>query len=128
MHARLKNEFTEDEKCHNLISRLISFHNVLSFQTNRSRQTTYTRISFHNVLSFQTNRSRQTTYTRIRLEHSDQGLHCLPLLLHLLDALIYSISTPIKFINLNFDYYHEFFQVSRFFSSLQYTCICHIKL
>ena len=23
VHARLKNEFTEDEKCHNLMSRLI---------------------------------------------------------------------------------------------------------
>ena len=38
-------------------------------------------------LSFQTNMSRQTVQTQIRLlleEQSDQGLHCLPLHLHIL--------------------------------------------
>ena len=42
-------------------------------------------------LSFWTDRSGQTVQTQIRLlleEQSDQGLHCLPFSLHLLDALL----------------------------------------
>ena len=43
-------------------------------------------------LSFRTDRSGQTVQTQIRLlleEQSDQGLYCLKLTLHLLDALLY---------------------------------------
>ena len=44
------------------------------------------------ILSFRTGRSGQTVQTQIRLlleEQSDQGLHCLTLHLHRLDALLY---------------------------------------
>ena len=44
------------------------------------------------ILSFRTDSSVQTVLTQIRLlleEQSDQGLHCLPFRLHLLDALLY---------------------------------------
>ena len=44
------------------------------------------------ILSFWTDRSGQTVQTQIRLlleEQSDQGLHCLPFCLHLLDILLY---------------------------------------
>ena len=42
------------------------------------------------IQSFQTDRSGQTAQTKIRLlleEQSDQGLHCLPVRLHLLGTL-----------------------------------------
>ena len=42
------------------------------------------------ILSFRTNKSRQTVQTLIRLfleEQSDQGLHCLSFYLHVLDKL-----------------------------------------
>ena len=58
-------------------------------------------------LSFRTDRSKQTVQTQIRLilyqirllldEQSDQGLHCLPFRLHLLDKLLYGKSTQFKF-------------------------------
>ena len=44
------------------------------------------------ILSFRTDRCEQTVQTLIRLlleEQSDQGLHCLPFHLHLLDTLLY---------------------------------------
>ena len=43
------------------------------------------------ILSFRTDRPGQTVQTQIRLlleEESDQGLHCLPFRLHLLDSLL----------------------------------------
>ena len=43
------------------------------------------------ILSFQTDRPRQTVQTQIRLlleEQSNQGLHCLPFRLHRLDSLL----------------------------------------
>ena len=52
------------------------------------------------MLSFRTDRSGQTVQTQIRLlleEQSDQGLHCLPFHLHLLDALLYDKATLSKF-------------------------------
>ena len=48
------------------------------------------------ILSFQTDRPGQTVQTQIRLlleEQSDQGLHCLPFCLHLLDSLVYGKAT-----------------------------------
>ena len=48
------------------------------------------------ILSFRTDRSGQTVQTQIRLlleEQSDQGLHCLPFRLHLLDSLLYGRAT-----------------------------------
>ena len=48
------------------------------------------------ILSFRTDRPRQTVQTQIRLlleEQSDQGLHCLPFHLHLLDSLLYGRAT-----------------------------------
>ena len=47
------------------------------------------------ILSFRTVRPEQTVQTQIRLlleKQSDQGLHCLPFLLHCLDSLLYSSS------------------------------------
>ena len=44
------------------------------------------------ILSFRTDRSGQTVQTQIRFlleDSSDQGLHCLQFLVHLLDALLY---------------------------------------
>ena len=49
------------------------------------------------ILSFWTDRSGQTVQTQIREEQSDQGLHCLPFCLHLLDALLYGKATLFKF-------------------------------
>ena len=46
----------------------------------------------HNDPKYWTDTSGQTMQTQIRLvlkEQSDQGLHCLPFCLHLLDALLY---------------------------------------
>ena len=48
------------------------------------------------VLIFPTDKYGQTVQTQIRLlleEQSDQGLHCLPFRLHLLDALLYGRAT-----------------------------------
>ena len=48
------------------------------------------------ILSFRTDRSGQTVQTQIKLlleEQSDQGLHCLPFRLHLLDSLLYGRAT-----------------------------------
>ena len=44
------------------------------------------------ILSFRIDLSEQTVQTQIRLlleEQSDQGLHCLPFCLHLLDTFLY---------------------------------------
>ena len=52
------------------------------------------------ILSFRTDRSGQTVQTQIRLlleEQSEQGLHCLPFSLHLLDSLLYGTATKFKF-------------------------------
>ena len=52
------------------------------------------------ILSFRTNRSGQTVQTQIRLlleEQSDQGLHCLPFRLHLLDTLLHGKVALFKF-------------------------------
>ena len=52
------------------------------------------------IPSFQTDRPGKTMQTQIRLlieEQFDQGLHCLQLCLHLLDALLYSKATLFKF-------------------------------
>ena len=52
------------------------------------------------ILSFRIDRSKQTVKTQIRLlleEQSDQGLHCLPFCLYLLDALFYSKTTLYNF-------------------------------
>ena len=52
------------------------------------------------ILSFRTGRFKQTMHTQIRLlleEQSDQGLHCLPFCLHLLDALLYGEAALFKF-------------------------------
>ena len=49
---------------------------------------------------FRTDRSRRTLSTQIRLllkEQSNQGLHCLPFCLHLLDTLLYGKTTLFKF-------------------------------
>ena len=49
-------------------------------------------------VSFLTDRSQQTQYTQSRqLLQSDQGLHCLPFRLHLLDTLLYGKTTMFKF-------------------------------
>ena len=48
------------------------------------------------ILSFRTDMPGQTVQTQIRLlleEQSDQGLHCLPFRLHLLDSLFYGRAT-----------------------------------
>ena len=48
------------------------------------------------ILSFRTDMPGQTVQTQIRLlleEQSDQGLYCLPFLLHRLDSLLYSRAT-----------------------------------
>ena len=49
--------------------------------------------------SYQSERSGQTVQTQIRLhqEQSDQGLHCSPFHLHLLDAVFYGKATLFKF-------------------------------
>ena len=52
------------------------------------------------ILNFRTDRSWQTVQFQIRLlleEQSDQGLHCLPFQLHLLEALLYGKATLFKF-------------------------------
>ena len=52
------------------------------------------------ILSFLTDRSGQTVQTQIRLlpkEQSDQGLHCLQIRLHLLDALFHGKAISFKF-------------------------------
>ena len=54
------------------------------------------------IISFRTDRPEQTVQTQIRLlleeeEQSDQGLHCLQFLLHILDALLYGKATLFKF-------------------------------
>ena len=52
------------------------------------------------ILSFQTDSPGQTVQTQIRLrleEPSDQGLHCLPFRLHVLDTLLYGKATLFKF-------------------------------
>ena len=50
------------------------------------------------ILSFRTDRSGQTVQTQIRLlEQSDQGLHCLQFLLHLLGALLFGKAILFKF-------------------------------
>ena len=81
-HARLKNEFTEDEKCHNLMRWLICqlFLHVLHAKW---------------ILSFQTDWLWQTVLTL--KEQSNQGLHCLPFRPHLLDTLLYGKTTLFKF-------------------------------
>ena len=52
------------------------------------------------ILSFRTDRSGQTVQTQIRLlleEQSDQGLHCLQFLLHVLGALLFGKAILFKF-------------------------------
>ena len=50
------------------------------------------------ILILRTDRSGKTIYTQIRLkEQSAQGLHCLPLHLHLFDTLFFGNITLIKF-------------------------------
>ena len=52
------------------------------------------------IRSFLTDRSGQTEQTQIRLlleEQSDQGLHCLPFHVHLLDTLLYGITFLFEF-------------------------------
>ena len=51
------------------------------------------------ILSIGTDRSEQTVQTQIRLllkEQSDQGLHCLPCNLHLLDSLLLHYKTKLS--------------------------------
>ena len=62
-----------------------------SDQTSLSICLLFGSLATHTImfLSFRTDRSRQTVQTQLRLlleEQSDQGLHCLQFLLHLLDA------------------------------------------
>ena len=48
------------------------------------------------ILSFRTDRSRQTVQTQIRLlleDQSDQGLHCLQFHLHLFDEIPYDLAS-----------------------------------
>ena len=48
------------------------------------------------ILSFQTDRSRQTVQTQIRLlleEQSDQDIHCLQFYLHLFDEIPYHLAS-----------------------------------
>ena len=49
------------------------------------------------ILSFRTDMSGQIVQTQIRLEQSDQGLHCLPFCVHLLDSLFYGGATLFNF-------------------------------
>ena len=52
------------------------------------------------ILSLRTGRPWQTVQTQIRLlleEQSDQGLHCLPLHLHLLDIFFYGKTSLFEF-------------------------------
>ena len=54
------------------------------------------------ILSLQTNRLWQTVQTKIRLlllleEQSDQGLHCLPFHLHVLDKFLYGNTSLFDF-------------------------------
>ena len=52
------------------------------------------------ILSFQTNRSRQTVQTQIRLlleEQSDQGLHCLLFHLHVFDKVPSGLASLFEF-------------------------------
>ena len=70
------------------------------------------------ILSFRTDRPGQTVQTQIRLlleEQSDQGLHCLPFCLHLLDSLLYGRATCS-----NFRIITAIFQMSEFLEILQY--------
>ena len=72
---------------------------ILKLALNRFITLLYINITLM-ILSFLTDRSGQTVQTQIRLlleEQSDQGLHCLQFPLHLLDALLYGISTLFKF-------------------------------
>ena len=48
------------------------------------------------ILRFRTDRSEQTVQTQIRLQ-ADQGVHCLPFLLHLLDTLLFGITFLFEF-------------------------------
>ena len=49
------------------------------------------------VPSFQTDRSGQTVWTQIKLLLSDQGPHCLPVRLYLLDPFLYGKATLFTF-------------------------------
>ena len=49
------------------------------------------------ILSFQILMSGQKVLTQIRLLLADQGLHCLPFCLHLLDPLLYGKAALFKF-------------------------------
>ena len=52
------------------------------------------------ILNFQTDKPGQTVQTQIRQlleEQSDQGLHCLPFRLQILDTILYGRATLFKF-------------------------------
>ena len=66
------------------VIRIFAFHNV---DFPLSDQSTF----YRKILCIGTDRSQQTVQTKIRLllkKQSDQGLRCLPLHQHLLDALM----------------------------------------
>ena len=58
---------------------------------------------FYSILSFRTDRPGQTVQTQIRVlleeqsDLTDQGLHCLQLRLHLLEALLYDKASLFKY-------------------------------
>ena len=64
-------------------------------QGNHHTRYEFTRLRFPvMILSFRTDMPGQTVQTQIRLlEQSDQGLHCLPVSLHRLDAFLYGRAT-----------------------------------